>query len=103
MHCNTGRLIDHQQMLVLKDDRPLDQFQQAGRRLPDFIGGVDTHRRQAHFVAFLNAVFRIDPLTVDADLALAHQAVNPAARHGLEVPHQEIVDSLPGLIGGYRA
>src|SRR5258707_484949 len=65
--------------------------------------GVDEHRRQTDFVPFLNPLFRIDPLAVDAYLALAHQPVDPAAGHGLEEPHQEIVDSLTGLIGRYGA
>jgi|ERR1035438_4381040 hypothetical protein len=103
MHRDTCRLIDHQQMLVLKNDRSLDQFQQAGRRLPKFIAGIDPHRRQADFVPCLNAVFRIDALAVDAYLTLAQQPVDPAAGHGLEVPHEEIVDSLTRLIGCYRA
>ena len=105
---DAGGLVDHQQMLVLINDRPFDQFQQAARGLPRadaplFIDGVDAYGGQAHFVALLNAVFRIDALAVDAHFALAQQTVDPAAGHRLEVPHEKIVDPLTGLIGSYRA
>ncbi len=105
---DSGRLVDHQQMLVLKDDRPLDQFQQAARRLPGGnapvgLHGVYPHRRQADFVALLDAVFRVDALAIDAHFALAQQAIHSAAGHGLEVPHEEIVDPLTGFVQGYRA
>jgi len=66
------------------------------------IDGVDAHRRQTDFVPLVDTVFRIDALAVDAYLALPQQPVDPASGHGLEVPHEEIVDSLAGLIGRHR-
>ncbi len=103
MHRNTGGLVDHQQMAVLENDRPLQQFQQAARGPPGLALRIDAHRRQAHLVAFLNAVFGFDALAIDPHLALAQQPVNAAARHGFEVPHQKVVDALTGLIFGHRA
>ena len=39
-------------------------------------------------------------LLVDPNLALAKQAVDPAPRYGLEVPHEEVVDPLTRLLLG---
>ena len=102
VHGDSSRLVDHQQVFVLKNDRPLDQFHQAARGPSGFTAGVDSHRRQAHFIARLNAVFRVDSLAVDAYLALAQQPIDPAAGHGLEVAHEKIVNALAGLVGSYR-
>ena len=43
---------------------------------------------------------RVGALAVDAHLALAHQAVDAAARHRAEEPQQELVEALPGLVLG---
>src|ERR1700733_8296787 len=93
-------------MLVLENYGSLDQLQQAARWPrwpPGFIAGVDSHRRQAHFVPLLNAILRIDALAIHPYFTLAQQPVDPAAGHGLEVAHQKIVHSLTGLVGGHRA
>ena len=70
---------------------------------PGSLRRIDPHRRQTHFIALLNPVLSIHALAIDAHLALAQQPINPAARHGLEVPHQEIIDPLPRLIRGHGA
>ena len=97
------RLVDDQQMPVLENDRPLDQFEQAARGAAGLRVDLNPHRRQAYFVACLDPVLRIDALAIDAHFALAQQAINAAARHGFEVSHQEVIDALAGLIGGYGA
>ncbi len=101
-------LVDHQHMLVLKYDGAFDELEQAGRRLAGLAARIDAYGRQAHFVARREPVFRVDALAVDAHLALAQQPVNAAAGHGFEMPHEKIIDSLPGLLVGdgaqfYRA
>ena len=94
VHRDPCRLVDNQQVPVLENDRPLDQFEQAARGSAGLRVGLNAHRRQAYLVARLDPVLRVDALAIDAHFALAQQAINAAARHGLEVAHQEVVNAL---------
>ncbi len=94
VHRDSGRLINDQQMPILKYDGAFDEIEQALRGPARLLVRLDAHRRQAHLIAGSQAVFRLDPLAIDPDFALAQQAIDPASRHGLEVTHQEIVDPL---------
>src|SRR5208282_3969654 len=100
VHCDPRRLVDHEQVLVLKDDRPFDQLLKASGGPARLLRAVDAHRRQAHFVAGGDPILCIHPFAVDAHLALAQQTVDAAARYRFEVTHQEVVDSLARLFGG---
>ena len=78
-------------------------LEQAARGSPWLRIRLDPHRRQAYLIALLDPVLRIDALAIDAHFALAQQAINPAARHGLEVSHEKVIDALAGLIRGHGA
>jgi hypothetical protein len=97
MNRHAARLVDDQQMPVLEDHGGLDQFQQARRRPTGICEQLDAHRREAHFVAGAEPVFGVDAFAVDPHFPFAQQAIDTAARHGLEMPHEEIVYSLPGF------
>jgi hypothetical protein len=100
MHRHTRGLVEHQHMLVLEYHRPLDEGQQACRRPPRTLAGIDSDGRQPHLVAGCNPILRVHALAVHAHLALAQEAVDAAPRHGLEVTHEEIVDALPRFVRG---
>jgi hypothetical protein len=98
VHRDPARLVDDQQMPILKNDRAFDELEQALRRSSRLLARIDAHRRQAHLVAGGQTVFGVDALAIDAHLALAQQPVDAATRHGFEMSHQKIVDALSGLL-----
>ncbi len=73
VHRDPGGLVDHQQVLVLENNRALQQLQQAAGGPLGRCIRVDAHRRQAQLIALLNAVLRIHPFAVDPHLTLAQQ------------------------------
>jgi len=103
VHGHPGGLVDHQQMLVLKNDRALDERLQTARRAPGLLGTIDVHGRQAYLIARGDPVLGVDALAVDAHLALAQQAVDAAARHPAEMAHEVVVDALARFLRGYGA
>src|SRR5258707_656620 len=90
-------------MPVLENDGPFNQFEQAARGAAGLCIGLDPHWRQADFVARLDPVLRIHALAIDAHFTLAQQPIHPAARHGLEMAHEEVIDALAGLILSHGA
>ena len=101
LHRKTGRLVERDDVVVLPDHAGADhlgvRFGHAravrlGRRRA--LGD----RRQADGLAGLEAGRRADAAAVDADLALAAHALDPALRHLREAPAQPAVEPLVGLL-----
>jgi hypothetical protein len=95
-------------MFVLKYYRPFDQFQQtrggtARAGTARIVAGIDAHGWKPHLIAFRDLIFRAHALTIHAYLALAQQPINAAPRHGFEVAHEKVIDSLARFVGGYGA
>ncbi|MOA29978.1 hypothetical protein D3C78_1510260 [compost metagenome] len=94
MHGHAGRLVDYQQRLVLVHDREIG----AGHHLAVGRLGGEADRRNAQFVALLQALHRVGTALVHADLAGADDAVNMAFRHALEQAGQVVVQALIGTV-----
>ncbi len=98
VHRNARRLVEHQQPLVLVHDGApelLAERRSRARRLP---GRGHAHRRDTDAVPELHAQLRVGTATVDAHLALADEAKQPAARHSRQLALQTIVQALAGLV-----
>ncbi|XHO04127.1 hypothetical protein ACEQUB_00994 [Ralstonia syzygii] len=95
MHGHTGRLVDHQQVGIFVENREFGG--RHGTRCFSLLGRLlrDAQRRNAHQIAELQAVFRVDAALVHAYLAGAQDAVDVALGHALGQAHQEVVDPLP--------
>jgi hypothetical protein len=95
MNGDTGGLVDHQQGLVLIDDR---QVQSAFGRHHHLFGAADAQRRNAQQVAALQAMRDFDAATIDPHLAAADNAVNVALWHPLAELQQQVVNPLAVLV-----
>ncbi len=83
MHGDPGRLVDHQQVFILKDHR------EAGRRHE--LAGIrcrsrHTHGRNPHHVAQLQPIGGIDPPLVYAHFTRPQDAVDMALGHPFREP-----------------
>ena len=79
MHCDTGRLIQYQQALVLIE-HPIEYIRRhlcRGRRA----GRTDSSRGNSYLIAFHELVFRFDPTAVDTHLTAPQQAIQAAFGH----------------------
>ena len=95
VHGPTGGLVQHDQAVVLEENRPLDG------PLPLLRGGCPRsgiggpHRRDAHDVAEGESVVLPHAATVDPNLPPAQQPVDSRTRNAPEMQRQEVVDALP--------
>src|ERR1700683_736899 len=98
MHGNAGRFVDHEKPLVLHDDRAAQLLEERVRNRRGYPFWLEPYRGHAYFVMQDQAQRRVGAATVDAHLALAHQAVHATARHRPEEPHQELIETPARLI-----
>jgi hypothetical protein len=96
MHGDAGRLVDHQQALVLIDDRQVHLEFGAGHHL--LFAAGDAQRRNAQQVAALQAIRDVRPAAIDPHLAAADDAVDVALGHPLAQLQQQVVEALPVLV-----
>jgi hypothetical protein len=68
---NPRGLVDHQKVLVLKNDRSFDQLLKAARGTTRLARGLDPHGRKPHLIPGDHAVLRVHTLAIDAHFALA--------------------------------
>jgi hypothetical protein len=92
VHRNACRLVDHQQCIVLEQDREL-----LARDRRDRIGRCHPDRRDPDHIAKHKSAFGADTGAVDPDLAAADNPVDPTLRDALEQADQKIVESLAGM------
>lgn len=98
MHGDTGRLVQHDQRLVLINDGGFEALQQPLRQRLGLIALSQAQRRHAHHVTSLEFVLGLDPPLVNPHFALAQNAVNQGLGHALELCPEEVVDALAGEI-----
>ena len=102
MHSDAGRLIEHQQALILVDDRRLDLLDQPGRNGfgRSRIGGLDLFavRRYPQDVALGHPAVGFDAFAVQPHLAFAQQPEQVAARDRTQKAGQQAIDPLAGLL-----
>src|SRR5690606_2040438 len=101
MHRHAGRLVEHDEPVVLMHDAPADRVDEAGRNACRSRPGLDADWRHPDLVVDLQPLLRARPAAVDAHLALADQAVDAAPGHVLEQLLQEFVETQPGLLRPY--
>ncbi len=87
MHRHPGRLVHHEQRVILVNHGELGR---RGRRR----FRCSTQGRKANAVARLQAVLRSHAAAIDAHLAAAQHPINMAFRHPFQAAQQEIVDAL---------
>src|SRR6185503_15418109 len=96
MHGHSGGFVDRDQPVVLEQDgrleRPCDATTDAG-----LARCREPQRRKSEHVAGGNAHIGTDAPLVEPNLAAAQDPVNVALRNALQMPQQEIVDTLPGI------
>ena len=94
VNCDPGRLVDHQQGVILEQHRKTET---ADRRGPvtHLSRCGDANRRHPQFVAEPQSVFRRNPAAIHPDFPATEDPVNVAFRDALEQPCEVIVDPLP--------
>ena len=100
MHGHAGRLVNHQQAVILQQHHKLARRcaprHGVGHGLGLFNHPIrNTNRWQPHRVAGFNPGIGGRPPFVNAHLTTANDAVNMGLGHALEVAHQEVVEPLP--------
>ncbi len=98
VHGNPGRLVEHDEPLVLVQDAGLEPEPGRAPARRRLVRLGPPHRRQAHHIARLETIIRFRASLVDPHLALAQQPVNMRLRHALEARDEEIVQPLPGCL-----
>src|SRR5574343_1316916 len=93
MYCNTFRLVDDQQRIILEEDRQIDTL--LGD-LVDFILRLHRNpdRRNAQGVANAYAIGCINPPAIYPHLATAQDAINMALGNPLATPDEEVIKAL---------
>jgi hypothetical protein len=92
VHGHAGRLVDHQQLGVLKQHREFARWHMLGivrlRRIRH------PHWRNAHDITRLQAISGIDPALIDANFTRTQHPVDMALGHALGHLQQEVVNAL---------
>ncbi|MNZ67695.1 hypothetical protein D3C78_859500 [compost metagenome] len=96
MHGDAGRLVEHDQRLVLVDDGRLEALQQPLRQRLGLVALGQAQRRHPHHIARLQLVLRLDPALVHAHFALAQDAINQCFGNTFQLSTKKVVDALPG-------
>ena len=91
---HAGRLVDHQQVLVLEHDRELT------RRRRRLVAARPPHRRQTQLVADRQPRVGRRPAAVHAHLAAADDPVDVGLGHALERLDEVVVQPLAGAVLG---
>ncbi len=100
MHGDTCRLVEHDKRLVFVDDRRFETLQKRLRDRHRLVALRHAHRRNAHDIACLQLVLRLDPPLVHTHFAFAQNAVNQGFGHTLEISDQKVIDALTGKFRG---
>ena len=98
MHGKPRRFIDHQQRLVLMNNRQCGLDFGSGDDA--FLPLGDADRRNPQHITNLQTAGDLGALAIHPHLAAAHNAVNMAFRHALAASEQVIIQTLPLLIFG---
>ena len=97
MHGNAGGLGQHDEPRIFVNHARFELGHQAfSRRTAAGLEGA--MRWYAHHVAGGQARMGPGAAAVDAHFALAHHRIDAAARHTLQVPRQEVVQALAGMV-----
>ncbi len=102
VHGNAGRLVDHQQRLVLVHHGLLHNRLHPGAGLDRGGPLLLDHGRNPDFIPGPQPGIGPGSPPIYPDLTLAHDTVNGAPGHAPKPRHQEIVQPLVGLILGHR-
>jgi hypothetical protein len=92
VHGHAGRLVDRQQRIVLEQDRELLRRGRVGR-----VAGGRADRRDPDQVPLRQPMLGRHATLVHPDLAAAHDPVDVALGHALELAEQEVVQPLPRM------
>ena len=104
LHGQPKRLVEHEHVLVLEQDRPLDQIavalgeaqRRGNRRLR--LGRLAHDRRHAQLLAGLQPGIGLHPLAVDAHLARAQQLLEVGIAHVRKMHAEPAVEAQPRLV-----
>lgn len=84
VNSDAARLVDHNQGLVLEDNRGFEALEQALCQWHWLIALRHANRRHAHDIARLQLVFGLDPTLVHSHFAFTQNAVNQGLGHAFE-------------------
>jgi hypothetical protein len=93
MHGDAGRLVDHQQALVLVHHRQMHLQFRAGDNFL-FDAGNPQGRNTQH-VAALQPIGNLDAPAIHSHLTTTHDAVEVALGHALALLQQQVIKPLP--------
>jgi hypothetical protein len=99
VHGDAGRLVHHDDVVVLVKDRRGHLILQRARSRAR--GGLDVglaQRGDPQPVTGLHPLVRLGTPAVDPQLPLAQQAVDMSARHTLQLPQQVVVQALSRVL-----
>jgi len=104
MHGDAGRLVDHQQTLVLMQNCALHLFRKPRRHARRGGGAFDrlhfqAHRRNTQHVALGQTRFAADALAIHAHFSATQQAEDPGAWHAGQQSRQHLVHAHSGVFG----
>jgi hypothetical protein len=97
---DAGRLVDHEKLPVLGEDRRLDPRRLAGRRRARIALLGDPDRRNPDSVPGIEPVIGLRALAVHADLPRPKQSIDEAFRDPFQPSCQEVVDALAVAVFG---
>jgi hypothetical protein len=93
MDCNSRRLIENHEPLVLANDGASHGFEQARRDARRRAFRLDVNRGYPHHVAGLQPQLRLRAFAVHAHFAATHDAIHATARNAWKKAHEELVET----------
>ncbi|MNV58652.1 hypothetical protein D3C71_1510390 [compost metagenome] len=97
---HAGRLVDHQQLGIFKNDGLLHPLQEAGGRRRIFSDLIEIDGRDANLLAALKLAVGLGATAIHPHLATSDQFVDQAAGRTLELAQQEVVQALSRPVFG---
>ena len=97
VHGNARRLVDNEQTFFLVDDMIEHRGRELCGRRRTIV--IDAHGRYPQLIAFTEPMLGPNPTAVDPNLAAPDQSVQPALGYAGQFTPQEIVDTLPVVVG----
>ena len=99
MDSQTGWLVKHDQAAIFVQNGVFKTgFELITDKRRGFVPLCRARRRHPHGVTFRQLVFRLRASFINTHFTLADHAVNGGFRNPLESGHQEVVDSLTGVL-----
>jgi hypothetical protein len=101
MHRDSGRLVEHEDPVVLLENRCRDRLEKLWADTLWLWLGFKANRGYPHRIAQLQAVLGACPSPIHAHLAPADDALDATARYAGQKLHQKTVEAAPSLLLGH--